>query len=272
LITINLPDNVLGDYHLQTPSGAVGIGAHTSTAPSGATVTRPVRDIDGDLRPVNNPDAGADQLQPAPPPPPGVTPLVIRPGGGGRFFAAGLFEVKGPGPITPSKPAPSAPTFSVPAPTGTAPTGRSSTPRSQVAVPVAPPAGSVANVVQVGSANPAGNTAVLQVFGAKAPINGTQQAQPTSNQAASVPGGAKGGGHFTLARHRHGSRSQGGFLTSPYFIIVLIVGAAVWLSRRRKRRPPRPTATPPTGFNDPPSDTHVSDDRQLAFAGKGDRS
>ena len=56
-----------------------------------------------------------------------------------------------------------------------------------VVSPAPPPAGSVANVVQTGGPNKAGNTPVVQIFGPRPPINGVAQVQPTTNVPAAMP-------------------------------------------------------------------------------------
>jgi hypothetical protein len=75
LITLNLPANVIGDYHLNQTSGATTIGEHTATnvpmvaspPPTGSylnayPVTAPCYDIFGNLRPGSSLDAGAHEL------------------------------------------------------------------------------------------------------------------------------------------------------------------------------------------------------------------
>jgi hypothetical protein len=271
LITINLPPNVLGDYHLQAGSNAVGIGASQTVAPNGDTVKRPNADIDGDFRPAVGPDAGADQLTPV------ITaqPLAFFSSGGGRSLPAGLPDVKGPGPTYPNggtggpaKVSPKAPT--VP----TASNGRvtAGNAKPQVAVPVSPPTGSLANVVAVGGPNQAGNTAVIQVFGSRPKINGVAQVQPTTDQPAGVPGGAGAGvssGHVKAAHHGSG----GSFSWLLVLLISMaIVGVGWWSGRRRKPEPPPDVPTGPPGPPDPQPAEAIELDRQLVFAGKGDRS
>ena len=56
LISLDLPPNLLGDYHLTAGSPAIDLGAASK-----ATVTAPLTDIDGATR-VPPPDAGADEL------------------------------------------------------------------------------------------------------------------------------------------------------------------------------------------------------------------
>jgi hypothetical protein len=267
LITVTLPPNVLGDYHLSAGSGAIGIGGTSANAPSGETVKRPGTDIDGDFRPAAGPDAGADQLTAV-----GTAQPVAfwSGGGGGKMLSTGLVDVKGPGPTLPKgatggKVNPAAPTV----PTASA--GRPGNAGSQgnPIAPVAPPARSLANVVAVGGPNKAGNTAVIQLFGARPKINGVQQVQPTTHQPAAMPGGVKGGGHFRVGGHSGGQ--------SLSWLVFLLISMAVlslgwWNGRRRRREPPPDVPIGPPSPSDPPVTEAVEPERQLVFAGKGDWS
>jgi hypothetical protein len=268
LITVNLPPNVLGDYHLHAGSGAVGIGGTQAAAPSGDTVKRPDLDIDGSFRPAIGPDAGADQLTPAP----NAQPVAFwLTGGGGKMLSTGLFTAKGPkpgsGPAKPSAARPAVPAAPVGGPAVVTPSNPT---RGSAAPPVSPPAGSLVNVVSVGAPNKAGNTAVLQVFGPRQKINGVPQVQPTSNQPAAMPGGVKGGGHFKVGHRGHGGQSLS-------WLVILLLSMAVlglgwWNGRRRRREPPPDVPAGPPAPPDPPLGQAIEPDRQLVFAGKGDWS
>jgi hypothetical protein len=301
LITMNLPANVLGDYSIQTVSAAAGIGAHAVTAPNGDTVFAPGVDIEGVSRPTS-PDSGADQIQspqqggegnagsPGTRQAPGqrgqfgpvADPLPPGSGGStGTFLVAAVATqaAGGPAPGPAATPGPAAP---APAPVRA---------QKAVVVPASPPAGSVANVVQTGSPNEAGNTPVVQVFGSRPAINGVQQVQPTTKVPAQMPGGIKGGAHFTVKAAHHVYRPASkslwsrllGLVSSPFvlFLAAAIVGLAVW-RRRRRRLPPRPAIGMPdlrdepsggaTEFKDRPDVERSESDRPLVLAGKGDRS
>jgi hypothetical protein len=56
LVAVDLPPNLMGDYHLQATSPAIGAGASGKDG-----VDAPGEDIDGDNRPPGNVDIGADQ-------------------------------------------------------------------------------------------------------------------------------------------------------------------------------------------------------------------
>jgi hypothetical protein len=290
LVTLNFPANVLGNYHIQTVSGAAGMGAFSAPAPSGATVTRPPRDIDGDVRP-NNPDSGADQ--------------ITSPNQGGNLSPTPRQAPaqRGPfGPLADSAPSGSSGVFLVAARTTTsagdqAPTSGPASPAPApraapaVVVPVAPPAGSVANIMQAGGPDEAGNTPVVQVWGPKPQVNGSQQVQPTANQPAAMPGGVKGGGHFKVpglhtVYHPAGKSVWSRLLdlvSLPFalFLAGAIVALAVW-RRRRRRLPPRPvigipglTDEPSGGaakLKDQPDGDHANTYRPLVLSGKGDGS
>jgi hypothetical protein len=129
----------------------------------------------------------------------------------------------------------------------------------------------LANVVAVGGPNPAGNTAVIQVFGPRPKINGVSQVQPSTNLLpAGMPGGNKGGGQFKVARHGQATASLSWLVALLISMAVLGIG---WLNgkRRRPKPPPDVPAGPPSP-PDPPSAETAEPDRQLMFAGKGDRS
>jgi hypothetical protein len=186
------------------------------------------------------------------------------------MLSTGLVDVKGPGPTLPKgatggKVNPAAPTV----PTASA--GRPGNAGSQgnPVAPVAPPARSLANVVAVGGPNKAGNTAVIQLFGARPKINGVQQVQPTTHQPAAMPGGVKGGGHFRVGGHSGGQ--------SLSWLVFLLISMAVlslgwWNGRRRRREPPPDVPIGPPSPSDPPVTEAVEPERQLVFAGKGDWS
>jgi hypothetical protein len=271
LVTVNLPANVLGDYHIKSGSGAGAIGAFSSLTPSGDTVTRPRLDIDGDIRPCasgpstcgtdrRNPDAGADQRVGARAA--AVRIALVTPLGGGRMLATGLPAAEpasvAADPVTPAGPV---------GVTG----GRTVAP---AVVPAAPPAGSVANVVQTGDPNEAGNTPLVQLYGPKPAISGVPQVQPASQGGAPMPGGVKGGGHFKAPGahhvfHRYGKSVAArvwDFVTSPAALVLALLGLAlaVWARRRRRRPPPR-------GWSGPLTAPRIDAERPLVLAEKGER-
>jgi hypothetical protein len=154
---------------------------------------------------------------------------------------------------------------------------KASNAKPQIAVPVSPPAGSLANVVTVGAPNQAGNTAVIQVFGSRPKINGIAQVQPTTDQPAAVPGvpglpgvPARNGGGPVKAAH-HSSASSLGWLLA-LLISMAIVGVGWWGGRRRKPEPPPDLPMGPPGPPDPQPAEAIQPGRQLVFAGKGDGS
>lgn len=63
LVSLDVPPELLGDYHLTPTSPAVGAGASSKNDPTipVALVMAPVDDVDGDLR-VGNVDVGADEV------------------------------------------------------------------------------------------------------------------------------------------------------------------------------------------------------------------
>jgi SdrD B-like domain len=290
LITINLPANVLGNYRIQAPSGATGIGGFKATAPSGDTVTRPARDIDGQYRPACPPvtppcpDAGAHQLTPYVWPP-GVVPVVFRatPGVGppgvvpvvfrATFALAAGSEAKGVAAGAIAKPSPAPATH---------PLVRTPPPAGASRVPTAPPPGSVANTAAIGRPDEAGNTAVVQVPGPRPPINGVAQAQPGPQSAAApMPGGVTGGGHFKVPWLHHVYHRPGrslasrlfDFVTSPAGVLVALamLAAAAWAGRRRRRRrtPPEAVGQAP-GSSAPPPLAPPQTNRPLVLAEKGE--
>jgi hypothetical protein len=264
LITMSLPPNVLGDYHLQGGSSAVGVGATQAPAPSGDTVKRPLTDIDGDFRPATGPDAGADQLTPALNAQP--VALVTGGGGGGRALPTGLPSVKGPGA---PKPRPGTGVLAPVVPTSGSGQAAAATTHGAAAVAVSPPEGSVANVVAVDGPNQAGNTAVIQLFGPRPKINGVPQVQPTTNVPAAMPGGIAGGGHFKVGHHR-----QGGSLSWLFALLasMAVLGIGWWNGRRRRPEPPPEIPAGPPAPPDPPVTESIQPDRPLVLAGKGDWS
>jgi hypothetical protein len=211
LITINLPNNVLGDYHIANPSSAIALGAFSATAANGAAVHSPGVDVDTDTRPTSGgtgPDAGADQ---APPPPP--APNAVG-GGTGLGGGVGLLAQVTPsqadqpaGAPTPKpapKPAPKSPPK--PAPLATQPA------HPPVGAGAArPPAGAVINAVTVGTPNAAGNAPVKQVFGPPMVDGRMLQGQPISSVGvapAAMPGGVDGGGHYSHSTLHHATNTS----------------------------------------------------------------
>jgi hypothetical protein len=146
----------------------------------------------------------------------------------------------------------------------------SATSQGAAAVPVSPPQGTLANVVSVDGPNQAGNTAVIQVYGPRPKINGVSQPQPSTNQPAALPGGIKGGGHFKVAGH-HGSSGSLSWLVW-LLISMAVLGLGWWNGRRKRRQPPPPFPGGRPAPQDPSHDEEYEPERQLAFAGKGDRS
>ena len=73
LVTLDAPPSILGDYHLQSGSPAIGLGASSSGG-----ITAPATDIDDQARPAGGTfDSGADEFGAATPPPPPATDLYF---------------------------------------------------------------------------------------------------------------------------------------------------------------------------------------------------
>jgi hypothetical protein len=146
--------------------------------------------------------------------------------------------------------------------------------------PVAPPSGSTIGAEAVGTPDAAGNTPVVQAYGSQVAPNGVAGVQPGQGpQAAGMPGGVQGGGHYVLPAHRHRGSSKGGPLGSisnPMLWIpaaVLLLGALTWRRRtRRAVRSRRHGRGRHSRASDLPPDDQPAAGPQLVAAGKGDAS
>jgi hypothetical protein len=112
----------------------------------------------------------------------------------------------------------------------------------------------VTNVVAADGPDAAGNTPVIEVPGPRPSLNGVQQVQPSSNQAAAMPGGVTGGDRFVVPhlRHlnRHTSSKSGlvseltGAVEAPWsWISLAIIAGLAFMVILRRRRPAELVAT-----------------------------
>jgi hypothetical protein len=301
LITLNLPANLTGNYHVQPGSSAVDGGTTTYTPPGGAlnSAAVPATDIDNQARPVPGPqlansclpaagaasskaDIGADECWTAPPTVASFTRATAVGGQRGAVFTAAgtgspsaTVAHSGTGNrahyiAPPSPPQPGTYGYPVPGPDA----------GGLGIVPAASPTGGLVNVASVGPPNPAGNSSVVAYPGLKVSADGTPVVTPkaTGLQPAPVPGGATGGGKFMHHKYGRGHGSGTAGRVAAWLVAVAGIGVAFIAARRqrggrprrslyRRARHGRAAAQSP-----PPPDDDPVDARPLALAGKGDWS
>jgi hypothetical protein len=262
LVTVNLPANLLGDYHLtDTTSPAAGIGS-ASLSYFGISFATPVPDVDGDPQlaalgiPVgvssrggnNQPfDAGADQVSPATAKrlaaTTGATAIPIPlagPAAGMKVVREALLSAPG-NLATAASPVHPAAASAHPATGGPArPAAPARPPATGKAASwikaVPPPAGAIMSTVRVGAANGAGNTAVVPVAGR---LSGSVLAKAGQVSAAGVPGGVIASKNIVhrlaLGGNRPGRDGDGGLLL-PYALWAAVLSVlAVGIAGRRAR-------------------------------------